>query len=393
MKKLLILGASIAQIPFIKQAKSMGIIVAVADYNNKAAAIEYSDEYYECSLTDLPGLRKVVADFQPDGITCAASDVGVESCALLCEENGLPGMKPDVAHRVKSKEAMIRAFEAAGVAHPQYLAISSPEEPILMEFPLITKPIDKSGSRGINIAHNKEELQAALEDSFSCSDVNRVIVEEYMQGPEVSVEILIQGGIPYVLQITDKLTTGAPHFIEVGHSQPSQLPQEALESIRRLAEDAVRAVGILDGCGHAEIILTKDGPKMVEIAGRLGGDFITTVLVPLSTGVNMSEYEILRAVGAPKPYKKAEYSGRGSAVRFIEACSGKVASVEIEYNAEIMRGVEDLKLVCKTGRSYGAAANNNDRFGYVIATGRTAAEAISRAEQVKACIKITMDES
>ena len=391
MKKLLILGASIAQIPFIKQAKAMGLIVAVADYNNKAEAIEYADEYFECSLVDLDGLRSVTKEFQPDGITCAASDVGVESCAVLCEEFHLPGMTPQVAHVVKNKEAMIKAFEAAGVAHPAYKTIGTPEDPINMDFPLITKPIDKSGSRGINIAHDEQELRVALQDSFACSDMKRVIVEEYMQGPEVSVEILVQGGIPYVLQVTDKLTTGAPHFIEIGHSQPSQLPSEGVAQIRQLAEAAVRAVGVLDGCCHAEIILTANGPKMVEIAGRLGGDFITTVLLPLSTGVNLSEFEILRAIGTPKAFEKKEYAGKGSAVRFIEACPGKVSSVEIEYNAEIMRGVEDLKLVCKTGRTYEEVANNNDRFGYVITTGKTAQDAVDRAERVKACIKITME--
>lgn len=390
MKKLLILGASSAQIPFIKTAQGLGCRVGVVDYNTKAAAIAFAEEYYECSLQDLDGLRDIVKTFQPNGITCAASDVGVENCAALCQEFGLPGLTPEIAKKVRDKGAMIEAFRACGVAHPEYQVISAPDEPIGLAFPLITKPVDKSGSRGINVARNREELKAALADSFACSDIHRVIVEEYMDGPEVSVEILVQNGNPYVLQVTDKLTSGEPHFIETGHSQPSQLPPADVQSIRELAAAAARAVGMENGCCHAEIKLTSKGPKMVEIAGRLGGDFITTVLVPASTGINMSEYEILRALGTPKPFEGAADISRGVAVRFIAAMEGEVESVEVNYEAESMAGVMEMQVVCNANRVYGSAANNNDRFGYVIATGETPDVAIQRCEQALQNIRIKM---
>lgn len=390
MKKLLILGASIAQIPFIKTAKQLGCLVGIADYNNAAPAIEFADEYFQCSLLDLDALHNVVSSFRPDGITCGASDVGVMNCALLCREFGLPGLSPETALNVKDKGTMIEAFRKHHVAHPEYQVVTSPDEKINIDFPLITKPVDNSGSRGINVARNAEELQAALKDSFSLSGCERVIVEEYMDGPEVSVEVLVQDGEPHVLQVTDKLTTGEPHFIEIGHSQPSQLPSEDVEKIRRLAYDAAKAVGVKNGCCHAEIKLTSKGPKMVEIAGRQGGDFITTVLVPTSTGINMSEYEILRALGTPKPFVDPHIENRGVAVRFIEARPGTLESVEIDYNAESMVGIEDMKFVCKANRVYGKAQNNNDRFGYVIATGKTPAIAIERCENALKNVHITM---
>lgn len=390
MKKLLILGASIAQIPFIKTAKALGCHVGIVDYNEKAAAIEFADEYFQCSLTDVEGVGKVADRFEPDGITCGASDVAVMTAAIICQRRGLPGMTPETALKVKDKGAMIEAFRAHGVAHPEYQVVESADAEINLDFPLITKPVDNSGSRGINVARNKEELKAALEYSFSCSHINRVIVEEYMDGPEVSVEILIQDGEPHVLQVTDKLTTGEPRFIEIGHSQPSQLPADDVKAIRKLAYDAAKAVGIQDGCGHAEIKLTSKGPKMVEIAGRQGGDFITTVLVPTSTGINMSEYEILRAIGTPKKFVDPGLVNRGVAVRFIKAMAGTVGSVEVDYRAEAMVGVEEMKFVCKSGKVYSDAENNNDRFGYVIATGKTAEIAVSRCEKAIHCVSINM---
>ena len=390
MKKLLVLGASIAQVPFIKTAKRLGCYVAVVDYNEKAAAIDFANEYFKCSLTDLEGLWQIAQSFCPDGITCGASDVGVLNAAIICQRLGLPALSPETARKVKDKGEMIEAFRRHGVAHPEYQVVQSPEDEIKLAFPLITKPVDKSGSRGINVARNAEELKAALDNSFLCSDCSRVIVEEYMEGPEVSVEVLVQNGVPYVLQVTDKLTTGEPHFIEIGHSQPSRLPDDKLEAIRSLAFHAATAVGIVDGCAHAEIKLTPDGPKMVEIAGRLGGDFITTVLVPMTTGVNMSEYEILRAIGEPKPFTKVEIEPKGAAVRFIEAKPGMLSSVAIDYSADSMVGVEELKLLCKSGRIYKKAENNNHRFGYIISSGKTAEEAVQHCECALSGISIIM---
>lgn len=390
MKKLLILGGSIAQVPFVKTAKSLGCHVGLVDYNDNAAAIDYADEYFQCSLMDVEGVGKIVDEFCPDGITCGASDVGVMTAAILCEQKNLPGMSVETAVKVKDKAAMIEAFRKYDVAHPEYQVIESEDEKINIEFPVITKPVDNSGSRGINVAKNEQELKAALEDSFASSRCHRVIVEEYMDGPEVSVEILVQDGEPFILQVTDKLTTGEPHFIEIGHSQPSQLPAEDVECIRKLAYDAARAVGIVNGCGHAEIKLTSKGPKMVEIGGRLGGDYITTVLVPTSTGINMSEYEILRAIGTPKKFAYPQVNSRGAAVRFIEVVEGVLDSVEINYKAESMVGIEEIKLICKAGKAYGKAQNNNDRFGYVIATGKTAKEAVSRCEHAIECINVKM---
>ena len=393
MSRLLVLGASIAQIPFIKTAKKMGCYVGVVDFNTKAPAIEFADEYFEFSLLDVGGVLETARKFNADGITCGASDVGVLTAAHVCQELNLPAMSVDTAIKVKDKDAMIKAFQAFNVAHPAFQVVNSLEDKIELDYPVVTKPVDNSGSRGINVAHNASELKASLEDSFSCSKAGRVIVEEYLDGPEVSVEILIQNGEPYILQVTDKITSGEPHFIEMGHSQPSQLPINDVEAIKMLAYRAAKAVGIMDGCGHAEIKLTSKGPKMVEIAGRLGGDFITTVLLPTSTGVNISEYEILRALGKPKKFDPDSIIGnRGVAVKFIEAKPGTVKSVAVDYLAEEMVGVEEIKFVCKSGIRYGEAVNNNDRFGYVIATGKTTQIALDRCDKVLQRIIIEMDE-
>lgn len=392
MKRLLVLGASIAQIPFIKTAKRMGCYVGVVDYNPEAPAIEFADEYFQSSLLDVDQVLLAAVKFNPDGITCGASDVGVLTASKVCMQLRLPSMSVNTALMVKDKEAMIKAFSRHNVAHPQYIVIQSVDEQIDIDYPVVTKPVDNSGSRGINVARNQSELKLALEDSMACSKSGKVIVEEYIDGPEVSVEVLIQHGEPYILQVTDKITSGEPHFIELGHSQPSQLALVDVDRIKQLAYEATKAVEIQDGCAHVEIKNSSKGPKMVEIAGRLGGDFITTVLLPASTGVNISEYEILRALGNPKEFDpQSIINNRGAAVKFIEAKPGLVKSVDVDYLAEDMVGVEEIKFVCQSGVRYGEAENNNDRFGYVIATGKTAEIALERCDRVLKNLRIHME--
>ena len=111
-----------------------------------------------------------------------------------------------------------------------------------------------------------------------------VLVEEYMIGPEVSVELLVVDGVAHVLQVTDKLTSGAPNYFEIGHCQPTSLKDEDRAAISELAKAAVLAVGLKNSAAHVEIIVTPNGPKMVELGARLGGDWITSYLIQGSVG-------------------------------------------------------------------------------------------------------------
>lgn len=391
--RLLVLGATSAQIPFIINAKELGCKVGVVDYNNKAAAIGYADEYFECSLLNIDGVRQISETFMPDGITCGASDVGVVTAATICNERGLPSFPMETALNVKDKYRMIKAFSKCGVPHPEYVVLNKNNlgslDNLVLSFPVVTKPLDKSGSKGINIAYNLVELNHAIEDTFSSTDDDEILIEEFMSGPEVSVEILVQDGEPHILQVTDKITTGAPHFIEIGHSQPSLLPNKDIENIKTLAYNAAKAVGIDNGCAHAEIILTTSGPKMVEIAGRLGGDFITTVLVPTSTGINMAEYEIMRALGKPKKFIRPISENKPVAVKFIQPPVGQISSYNFDFNKNEIDGVIDFDISFDVDTHYGAAHSNSDRLGYVIATGNTPKEALNRCEMIISKCKLS----
>ena len=199
-----------------------------------------------------------------------------------------------------------------------------------------------------------------------------------MQGCEVSVEIIVKGGLVHVLAVTDKITTGAPHFVEMGHTQPSSLPADKVEEIKDLACRAVKAVGIKDGPAHVEIMLTEGGAKMVEFGARMGGDCITTHLVPLSTGVDMIEATIRIACGEEADVDIRH--SRGAAIRYIKAKSGVIKEIVGVDKAGAIPGVCEISFTKGVGDTVGKIGRSTDRVGFVIASGSDRESAVSVCE-------------
>ena len=392
MKKLLIIGASILQVPGIKKAKELGYYTAVADYDPNAVGIPLADEYYNVSTIDAQGVTEVAKKFAPDGIMTLATDMPMRSVAMATKELGLPGISMDTAIKSTDKGEMIKAFEAAGVEHPwYYIALDEEEFSAILDkvsYPCIMKPTDSSGSRGVVLVHSREELEKEYTYTKDNSRQGGVIVEEYMVGSEVSVEVMAVDGVPHVLQVTDKLTTGAPHFVEMGHTQPSRLGEDNVAKIKDLAVRAVNAVGISDGPAHVEIMLTKDGPKMVELGARMGGDCITTHLVPLSTGIDMIRATIETSCGV-KPDIEQKFT-KGSAIRYFNTGCGVIKSIEGVEEARAIEGVQEITFVKNVGDKVDTIGSSTDRVGFVIAQADTAEDAIKVCDRAMELITIAV---
>ena len=292
------------------------------------------------------------------------------------------GITYDTAVKSTDKAEMVRAFEAAGVEHPWYYVVTNPADVFevlhKVNYPCIAKPTDNSGSRGIMLAHNPEELLTAVAYSAKNGRGGAVIIEEYLQGPEVSVEIVVHRGVPHVLQITDKLTTGAPRFIEMGHAQPSSLGKEDLDKISDLACRSTQAVGLMDGPAHVEIILTAEGPKMVEMGARMGGGCITTHLVPLSTGIDMVKATIDICLGQ-EPDLVPTIS-KGAAIRFFAPPCGIIQSIEHVDEANGLPGIKEIAFTKSVGDRSVPLSSGADRAGYVIAQMDTPSAAVDSCE-------------
>lgn len=390
MRRLLIIGASILQLPAIKKAKSLGHYVAVADYDSDAIGITYADEYYNASTIDADAITEVARQFRPDGIMTLATDMPMRSIAQATSRLGLPGISMDTAVKATDKGVMIDAFKKYGVASPWYYIVPNwktlQEISAQITFPCIVKPTDNSGSRGVILVKSLDGLDEAFRYSSTHSRGGKVIIEEFLQGQEVSVEVMVVNRHVHILAITDKLTTGAPFFVEMGHSQQSMLPADALVKIRDTAKQAVQAVGINNGPAHVEVMLTEQGPKMIELGARMGGDCITTHLVPLSTGIDMIKATIDVSLGVvPDLVPKFD---KGSAIRYINANPGAVVSIEGVAKGSSILGVEEVILQKRVGDEVNEIHSSLDRVGFVIAQGNDAKDAVSKCEEALSNINI-----
>lgn len=393
-RKIMILGASILQLPAIEKAKEMGLEVIAVDMNPDAEGFKVPGVIKEViSTIDTPAIIEAARRHRIDGIMTLATDMPMRSVASVAKEMGLTGIDEGTALRATNKAEMRKALKAYNVPVPRFFTASDESEynEVVKQFsvPFIVKPVDSSGSRGIfEVADITDQnmVRKAYDYCKPYSKTGDVIVEEYMSGPEVSVETLSIDGTCHVLQITDKLTTGAPHYVEMGHSQPTRHSKEIAKKISETAIAANKAIGIKNGPSHTEIIITGEGPKIVEIGARLGGDCITTHLVPLSTGVDMVECNIRIAMGE-KPNISCKYN-RGSAIRYLSTENGVIKNIKGLDAAKKTDGVVQVSIVHNVGDRVDGIKSSGDRVGFVIAQGRNAAEAIKSAESALSTIKV-----
>ena len=393
MKKLMIVGASVLQLPAILKAKEMGLNVVVVDFNPQAIGIPYADKYYNASTMDEDAVLAAAEDYKPDGIMTLATDMPMRGVAKTSDKLNLHSINYETAVKATDKYDMIKAFKEHDVPSPWFFVVDTLEELKTHEadvtFPCIIKPTDNAGSHGVAKVYSFQELLDNYEYAHSCSRHGKVIIEEFLDGPEVSVEVMVVNGVVNILQITDKITTAAPHFVELGHTQPSQLPMDTQEAIRKVTVAACKAIGIDKGPAHVEMKVTKRGPVMIELGARMGGDNITTHLVPLSTGIDMVGSTIKVALGEEPDIEPSLHCG--SAIRYFQVPFGTIKAIENVDEAKQIPGVKQITFTKEVGEESTPIHCSNDRIGFVIAQGATAKDAIKACEEAMKVVQIKID--
>lgn len=431
-KKMMILGASALQVPAIKKAKELGYQIILVDYDENAVGFALADVKLVVSTLDQEEVYRQALIYQPDVVITSTSDGPVRTAAYVNEKLG---KKPDLSYEnalcatIKSK--MRDRLKQCGVPIPKYYAAANYEafsEAVdKLDGDCIVKPADNAGSRGVVqlaiaewnggeaqspcvnllpyeqqhntnaqtakrlLAYNRR-IMKLLRETYDYSLGNArngmVMVEEYMHGAEVSVEIMVIDGAPHILTITDKYITPPPYFVELAHCEPSRLDAGTQEEIRKVAAQAVRAIGIENAPAHVEIKVTEEGPKIVELAARLGGDFITSRLVPLSTGIDMVGASVLLATGE-KPDLTPKWD-RGAAIHFISAGNepSVITRITVPDALYEQEGVEEICLYKKPGDPVQGTRSSNDRLGHVITTGETPEQAMELGKQILAQIQV-----
>lgn len=315
-EKIAVIGANEPLIPFYRQAKKLGYEIICIAWEKGAVCKEYSDKFYPISFAEKDKVLEVCRNERIDGITSFSLESALPTVVYVAQHMGLVSNSEESLLLTQSKFAQRQALEKFGIPVPKYYLVEHEADlsRVRCHFPVIVKPVDSGGSQGICKVEVPEKLTEAYNYAISFSRTSKAIIEEFVDGREFSVEYISCQGKHYFLQITDKVTSGVPRFVEMQHHQPADIPDEIHASIRKMVENALTALKITNSPSHTEIKLNNKGQLyIIETGARMGGDYITSDLVRLSTGYDFVEGAIKLAVGKfevptfPKPMHSGVY--------------------------------------------------------------------------------------
>lgn len=398
MRKIMILGASMLQLPAIIRAEEMGYQVIACDMNPDSIGFKVEGVIPEViSTMDADKLLEAAKNYKIDGVLTICADLAMRSVARIASECGLPGISEEAAFMATNKAAMRTCLSKNGVPCPKFMRVITKEDyyNAIGQFTdrCVIKAVDNAGSRGIKFLKDltdKKEIDETYDYCKKFSHSGELVVEEFMDGPEVCVETLNIDGVCHPIQVTDQLRKKPPYFTDAGFSQPTLLPGDVREEICRIAVNANMALENYKGSSCTEIIVTKEGPKVVEVGPRLAGDCMTTHLVPLSTGVDMVTAVINIAMGNKVDY--GQKFTKGSCIRyFLKPVVGKIKEIRGLDEARAMDGVQEVTLLKNVGDMAVELRSSLDRIAYVIAQKDTPEEAIRCCDEALNKIEVVTE--
>lgn len=392
---MLVLGASADQRFMIETARAMGLRVVAIDRDPEAVAFPAAHERAVVSTRDRQGLRKLCDDRRAAGdrirgVTTMGSDIP-DVVADLAEYLGTPGPSHATARLATDKYAMKVRFREQGIPIPWFESVESRAEleSVVSRrgFPFVLKPVDRSGSRGVFFVDADADLDRLFQRSFEESLCGRCLVEEFLPGPQISTETVLSGGRGVTPGFADRnyelFERFRPQFMENGGWVPSQLTEAERRAVEALVVRASLALGVTDGVTKGDVVMTPDGPKMIELAARLsGGDFCES-LVPLGSGVNYVRAAIQIAIGeTPDLDALVPTKSRCVANRYFFVEPGRLEAIEGEEEVRAMPFVEKLELWYAPGDIVPPATSHAGRFGVFVVVGDDRREVQARIDRV-----------
>lgn len=366
-KSVLIFGVGPLQLSIIERAKRMGLFTVGIDPVADAACRDVVDAFEVVGGQDYEGTCAVVEKYDINAIVTAATDKPLVMMARIAEKYGFPFYSVETAQWSTDKFQMKRCFELGGVPHAQGRLISKVEEAGGLVFPVIVKPRDNSGSRGVKLCRNQEDLKISIAEALDNSKLDTVLVEEFIEGPEYSIEGLHYDGKNEVLQFTEKKTTEFPYNVELGHKQPANLTEEQRNNIREIVTKIGKALNFENCPSHTELKINDRGIFVIETSPRLGGDYITSTLTPLSTGINLEDQLLHIALGE-KVDTHAGRIERASGVHFFCLPEGRVEKIDHSAleKAKHWPGVYSMELNLHEGDMIHQITSSLNRYGEFI---------------------------
>ncbi len=321
MQSVLIFGAGINQIELIREAKKLGLTAIAIDPRLDPPGKKEANYFYCVNGIDYETTKAIAIKHEVDAIVTGQMEKPMRLMARLAQDLGLRYHSPEAVERSLDKWLMKQAFFkckvpcARGILYGKGDAIT-PGSLQEFVFPLIIKPKDATSSQGVYRIARFEDIGQYIDITRSFAKTGEIIIEEFLDGPEYSVEAITYRGLTSIIQFTEKYVTPFPRTVEMGHLQPADLSDEQKKAITTIIDSAIKAIGIDNSASHTEVKLTSSGPKVIEIGARLGGDFIASYLTKASTGISMDRAAVQMAIGEEPDLKLTE--NRFSMIRYLE---------------------------------------------------------------------------
>jgi len=383
-RRLLVLGAGPAQLGLLAAARERDLFVIALDRDPAAPGFRYADRRAIISTEDEQGIERLASAESVEGIIAPGIDWPVGIAARVAEKMGLPHpISAAVANLAVSKQKQREALATAGVPQPAWHMVSQVEEGLPV--PSVVKAPDRQGQKGLTLVRSEAELPDAIARAIEESRSGSAIVEELVDGPEVTVNAFSLRGDYHPLTVTDRLTAEPPAFgVALAHVWPSEAEGRAA----KIAEAAVKALGIENGPTYTQLRIGPKGPQVIEVAARLGGGH-DAELAHLALGVDLNGLALQAALGEPLWSAALQPTPEvgGAVVRFLVPPEGVLEEVEGTDEARAVEGVQDVRVYREPGHVFGPFRRGADRAGAVLAVGDSREEALQRAEEAARLIR------
>ena len=395
-KTIMILGAGLMQYPAYAAARRNGWVSIGVDGNPDAPCKNKADYFLPVDLKDRIGLADAAKDYQNtiglDGVFTCGTDFS-STVAWIAGELNLPGIPYQTALDCTDKYRMRLKLQSGGILCPAFREVDSDTDlaQLLaeMSFPLVVKPVDNMGGRGVITAEDEISLEKSVQEAIRFSRTERAIVEEYMDGPEFSIDSLVYQGKLTITGFADRHIFFPPCFIEMGHTLPTALENSQQKDILDIFSKAVKVLGIDNGAAKGDIKLTSRGIMIGEIAARLSGGYMSGWTYPYASGIPLVEKGMMIALGMD-PGSLEEVCRKTSSERAFISIPGVIENIRFIEEAHNVRGIKDIFLRVEEGDEITFPVNNVGKCGNVISLAETREEALRASEKAVSTIRIIL---
>lgn len=389
-KKILILGGGFLQAYVIRRAKALGYYVYVLDANPSAVGFSDADEYAVVNIVDEEACLQYAREKNVDGVLTAATEYGVLSMSRIAEEMNLPGINYASAKLMKNKATVRRCLFNAKADDTGCSYEVSSETDISdviprLDYPVMVKPCDGSGSRGTSRVDKEDTFVAACKFAMENSATHRAVAEPFVIGHEYGVESFVDHGVVHVLGVMKKEMTAPPYYAELGHAMPSGLGDEMENKVKSCVRNALLALGVNHGSVNMDLLITDKGSvHIIDVGARMGGNLIGSHIIPMGTGIDYMGNMIRATVGDPTDWEP-KWSSSPVATKLLALTPGLIRNLPDFARLAVENDVE-IEHHLHIGDTINAYRTNLDGCGYVVARGINVRDALVKAERTKTII-------